>query len=63
MTPFEFLYNALPKCKPQFITPKLAYMAKKSAAVVIKVDRTKVIMLNSNGTWELVTHKELQEMK
>lgn len=61
MNNFEYLRASLPKLKSQFITPKISYCAKTETEIIIKIDRSKVLVLKNDGTYTLTTHKELHK--
>lgn len=50
---FDRMVMGMPKLKEQFITPKLAYLARTEAKeLVLKVSRKIKIILKEDGTWE-----------
>ena len=60
---FQMLKTNCPKLKPQFITPRLAYMAKDEILdeVYIKLDRTSVVVLSRDGTYSFTDSNGLQK--
>lgn len=58
---FEKFRMIMPKLKEQFITPKQAYLARTDDTIVIKVDRSCVFVLKSDGTYEIGDIKKVKE--
>lgn len=61
LTMFDKVRVMMPKLKEQFITPKLAYMARSDDAIIVKVDRGCVFVLKSDGTYEVCGVKQLHK--
>ena len=60
---FQNLKNQCSKLKPQYITPKQAYMAKDEYLdeVYVKLDRSLAIVLSSDGTFTFTNNLGLQQ--
>ena len=50
---FEQLAVEMPKLKEQYITPKLAYLARtETRDIVVKISKKCKIIIKADGTWE-----------
>lgn len=49
---FNNLRMCAPKLKEQYITNRLAYLARTETSLVLKVNRKTKILIHGDGTWE-----------
>ena len=58
---FKLLKAQCPKLKPQYITPRQAYMSKDGELdeVYIKLSRALVVVLDVDGTYSFTDHRGL----
>ncbi len=57
---FDTFRMIMPKHTGQYITPKLAYMARTDSEIIIKVHRGDCIILKEDGTYTIVEHKNIK---